>query len=356
MKRTSNWLAVCCYLVLGCLVLAPSPSMAADKDVYEFTFAWNDIWGPKFRASQVYAPGGVLQRMLHERSGGRIQLKIVSKMFPYMDIITSVARGKADAGDVPMPWHSGSYPLWAWGEIPNIVDPDPVKGLAEEEAVYRDPKVLGIYDRTMGEMGLKFWFVTQWDPGNGIFSKKELKTLDDLKGLKTRVGGFLPTIGIKGMGASPVSVSGSEMAQAMMSGVIDAVLTALGYGYSIGLAETSQYFTVLPLSPTWSAVTVLNKKKFDSMPNDLQKIMLDVGREVQQMVMLSTTAEYILSRDALKLSGVKVGRLEEAAHKQAVEASKPVEDEWNKLTGKDGKELAAAVRAAVDKHRSFTGK
>ena len=60
-------------LVLG--MFMPLNVSAQDK-VYELTFAWNDIWGPKFRASQVYRPCGEMQRMVHERTNGRVKLKI----------------------------------------------------------------------------------------------------------------------------------------------------------------------------------------------------------------------------------------------------------------------------------------
>jgi len=213
-------------LVLG---LAAVPELfAQEKKVYEFTFAWNDIWGPKFRASQIYRPGGEMQRMLWERSGGRIKLNIVPRMFPGTEILQAVATGKADMGDVPMPYLSGTYPLLNWGEIPGIVSEDPVKGLAEELAVYQDPKVQKLNDTALRKLGLTYWFITQWDPANGIWSKKEVNTLDDFKGLKVRVGGYLPTAGIKAMGASPVTIAGSELAPAMMAGTIDAVLTSLG--------------------------------------------------------------------------------------------------------------------------------
>lgn len=107
------------------------------------------------------------------------------------------------------------------------------------------------------------------DPANGIWSKKNITKLDDLKGMKIRVGGYLPTKGIKALGASPVTISGSELAPAMMAGTIDAVLTSLGYGYSIGLAKVSSNFTLTPLSPTWTAVTLINSKTFNALPTDL---------------------------------------------------------------------------------------
>lgn len=348
--------AIILTLMVG-LLSAPS-GFCGDK-VYKFKFAWNDIWGPKFRASQVYRPLGEMQRMLHERSDGRIQLEIISRMFSTNELFMAVAKGKADMADIAMPWLSGTYPIWNWGEIPGIVDEDPVKGLAEELAVYSDKAVQELYDETLAKYNLKFWFTTQWDPANGIWSNKEIKTLADLKGMKIRVGGYLPTKGIKSLGASPVTIAGSELAPAMMAGTIDGVLTSLGYGYSIGLAKVSKYFTLTPLSPTWTAVTLVNKRKFDAMPDDLKKIFMDVGQELQQMVSLSTTAEYVMSLDTVDLSGIKRTRFDESEQARIDESAKQVEAEWLNVDGpwKDKRgEMLKRVKAAVNAYRSFDGK
>ena len=326
----------------------------ADNNVYKLKVAWNDIWGPKFRASQIYRPQGVMQRLLHERSQGRIKLEIISKMFPSDELFQAVAKGKADVGDIAMPWLSGTYPIWNWGEIPGIVDADPVKGLAEELAVYSDKDVQKIYDETLAKYNLKFWFVTQWDPANGIWSNKEIKTLNDLKGMKIRVGGYLPTKGITALGASPVTIAGSELAPAMMAGTIDGVLTSLGYGYSIGLGKVAKCFTTTPLSPTWSAVTLINKESYDSLPKDLQAIVMQVGQELQQMVSLSTTAEYIMSLDTVDLSGVKRTRFADSEQAQIKTSADLVEQEWLNVDGpwkSKRADLLKAVKAAVSKYR-----
>lgn len=340
-------------------ITVPFNGFCADGKVHNLKFAWNDIWGPKFRASQIYRPGGEMQRMLFERSGGRIQMEIIPRMFPSGDMFMAVAKKKADMGDIAMPWLSGTYPIWSWGEIPGIVNENPVEGLAEELAVYQDAEVIKIYDETLKKYGLKFWFVTQWDPANGIWSNKDIKTLADLKGMKIRVGGYLPTQGIKALGASPVTIAGSELAPAMMAGTIDGVLTSLGYGYSIGLGKVSKYFSLTPLSPTWTAVTVINLKAFNALPADLQEVVMDVGRELQQMVSLSTTAEYVMSLDTVDLSGVKRTRLDEKDKAKVGEAADVVEKEWLNVDGPwkgERPKLLKAVKKAVNNYRDFTGK
>ncbi len=358
LNKKMNWLVgiVCAFMLTAAL---PSDGLSDDKKVYTLKFAWNDIWGPKFRASQIYRPGGEMQRMLYERSGGRIQLEIIPRMFSTGDMFAAVARGKADAGDIAMPYLSGTYPIWNWGEIPGIVSEDPVEGLAEELAIYQDPEVMKIYDETLKKYNLKFWFVTQWDPANGIWSNKDITTLDQLQGMKIRVGGYLPTQGVKALGASPITIAGSELAPAMMAGTIDGVLTSLGYGYSIGLATVAKNFTITPLSPTWTAVTLLNEKSFNALPADLQEVVMEVGRELQQMVSLSTTAEYVMSLDTVDMSGVKRTRLNKADLTKAVEGAAVVEKEWLEADGpwkEERPKLLKAVKSAVTEYRNFNGK
>ncbi|MCF8106354.1 MAG: TRAP transporter substrate-binding protein DctP, partial [Desulfohalobiaceae bacterium] len=158
------------------------------------------------------------------------------------------------------------------------------------------------------------------------------------------------------LGASPVTIAGSELAPAMMTGTVDGVLTSLGYGYSIGLAKVSDYFTLTPLSPTWSAVTVLNRKSFEALPEDLQKVVMQVGREVQRMVRLSTTAEYIMSLDTVELSGVKQVKLPDAVYEKALQESEVVRNKWLELTGEEGRELLAAIEEAVAEFRQMKEK
>lgn len=338
-------------LVLG--MVMPLSVSAKDK-VYELDFAWNDIWGPKFRASQVYRPCGQMERMVEERTNGRVKLNIISRMFPTNQLLESVATGKADMTDLPMPWMSGTYPLLNWGIIPNIVDQDPVKALGEELAVYEDPKVVAMMDERLKDVNLKFWFATQWDPANGIWSKTPIKSLEDIQGLKMSVaGGFYGNLGVKAWGGSPVAITSAELAPAMMTGTVDAVLTSLGYGYSIGLAEVSDYYTLTPLNPTWTAMTVINRKTYDSMPPDLQKTLMEVGKELQRMVSLSTTAEYVMSLDTVSLSDVERKALPKDVHQKALEQAKVVEEKWLEETGDKGTEMLKAVRDAVNEYRNF---
>ncbi|MCK4789457.1 MAG: hypothetical protein KAV87_37285, partial [Desulfobacteraceae bacterium] len=87
-----------------------------------------------------------------------------------------------------------------------------------------------------------------------------------------------------------------------------------------------------------------------------QKVVMDVGRELQQMVSLSTMAEYVMSVDTVDLSGVKRVQFSSEDQKKALEKAREVEKEWLKLAGSEGQKLLALIKDAVAKYRSFTGK
>ena len=62
--------------------------------------------------------------------GQRYFVPFVFTILQTDQLLQAVAMGKADSADVAMPWESGTYPLWNWGEIPGIVAEDPVTGSA----------------------------------------------------------------------------------------------------------------------------------------------------------------------------------------------------------------------------------
>ncbi len=86
---------------------------------------------------------------------------------------------------------------------------------------------------------------------------------------------------------------------------------------------------------------------------------MQVGRELQQMVNLSTTAEYVMSLDTVDLSGVKRTRFSKEEMADANSKCKVVETEWLKMDGpwkSKRQEMLKAAQGAVANYRAFTGK
>ena len=113
-------------------------------------------------------------------------------------------------------------------------------------------------------------------PYHLITTKKQVKTLGELKGLKIRSGGGPPADAMKALGAVPVVVSMPETYLAMQKGVID----GMGISYA-GLSmfrqwEVAKYFTVVPMYSMNTSIMV-SKDKWKSLPPDIQEQIMSVS-------------------------------------------------------------------------------
>jgi len=78
-------------------------------------------------------------------------------------------------------------------------------------------------------------------------SKKPIVALDDFKGVKIRGLNTMTDNGLAAAGAAPSAMPGSEVYQALQSGVLDAGLTDLSAAYSRKYYEVQKFGTVGPL-------------------------------------------------------------------------------------------------------------
>lgn len=103
-----------------------------------------------------------------------------------------------------------------------------------------------------------------------IFSTKEVKKMEDLKGTKVRVTGgrvFLDTM--KRLGISPVSMAASEMSSAMSQGAIDGVFSSpAGWAEMIGIS--GKYGWYVPGFQLSTYAVVVDKAWFDKLAPDLR--------------------------------------------------------------------------------------
>ncbi len=104
--------------------------------------------------------------------------------------------------------------------------------------------------------------------------KKEIKTLEDLKGLKMRIPGLGGKVLAKA-GGTPVLVSGREIYTNLERGVIDATEWIGPYhDYLMGFHQVASHYYY----PGWhepgpALEMLINKPKLEALPSDLQEII-----------------------------------------------------------------------------------
>ncbi|AFM23058.1 TRAP transporter substrate-binding protein [Desulfomonile tiedjei] len=116
--------------------------------------------------------------------------------------------------------------------------------------------------------------------GPGIFhTKKPVEKMEDLKGMKIRCSGTSAKV-VAALGATPVAMPQNECYDALQKGVADGVVSPIetlkGWKFAEVIKSTTQNFGS---AYTLGFFVAMNKKKWDSLPKDVQQTIEQVNKE-----------------------------------------------------------------------------
>ncbi|MCX8066057.1 MAG: TRAP transporter substrate-binding protein [Candidatus Hydrogenedentes bacterium] len=116
--------------------------------------------------------------------------------------------------------------------------------------------------------------------GPGILaSKKPVRTLEDLKGLRIRCTGFVAKI-VEKLGGQPVVMTQSETYDALQGGIVDATFCPMETLKGWRQGEVIKYVTDSRcIGYTTAMFVVINKAKWESLPQDIRDVFTKVSEE-----------------------------------------------------------------------------
>jgi len=131
-----------------------------------------------------------------------------------------------------------------------------------------------LWDKLYAQFGLKAF--TQGPTGEQFFGwfRKEIKSVDDIKGLKMRTAGYGVNV-LQKLGATVVTLPPGETFAALQSGAIDSVEWVGPYAdLALGFHKIAKYYYWPGTSePSVSGQVMMSKSKYDALPKDLQEII-----------------------------------------------------------------------------------
>ena len=284
-----------------------SSSMATGGSTLTNKYQWKLVttW-PKNLPGLGAAPEN-FARYVEEMSDGRLLIRVygAGEIVPAFEVFDAVSQGVAEMG------HGAAY-YWK-GKIPAAVFYTAVPfGMTAQEINgwlhYGDGLTLwrelyapfGVIPFAGGSTGVQMagWF------------NQELRSADDLKGLKMRIPGLAGEV-FDASGGTAVRIAGGEVYTSMQTGVIDAVEWVGPYNdRTLGLNEVAEYYYY----PGWHEPGAMleftvNEQAFAALPKDLQAIVEYAARAANQSMLDEFTARNNESLRTLLASGTKLRAL-----------------------------------------------
>jgi TRAP-type C4-dicarboxylate transport system substrate-binding protein len=186
-----------------------------------------------------------------------------------------------------------------------------------------------------------------------ITTKKQVKTLEDLKGMKIRVAGGPPTDQIKALGAVPTMIPMPDNYMALDKGVIDGMGAPWEAIHGFRLYEVVKYYTMTPLSAVYFSLC-MNKQKWESLPKDIQDAIMSVsgleGSKFWGKNYFDTAEQGVLEKvSAGKHQMARYALPPEEAVRWTKIAGEPIWNEWvKKMEAKGHTDARAVLNATLE--------
>jgi TRAP-type transport system periplasmic protein len=255
-------LALFFLFVLGCSFVA-APALAQVKLNYSTFFP------APHKNSVLAAEWG---KEIEKRTNGKVQVTMFygGTLTPADKCYDGVVKGISDLGFSVLSYTMGKFPLCEVLDLP----------LGSKTAAAATRLVNDFYSKFKPKEldETKVMYLHAHGPGI-LHTKKPVKTLEELKGMKIRGTGTTAKVASH-LGATPVAMPMSDAYDAISRGVAEGIVCPMEALQGWKLGEVVKY-TTQNYGSAYNMVffVVMNKNKWNALPPDVQKVIDQVNEE-----------------------------------------------------------------------------
>jgi TRAP-type transport system periplasmic protein len=187
-------------------------------------------------------------------------------------------------------------------------------------------------------------------------TKKPIRTVDDFKGLKIEVINAPMADMVKALGGVPMRLANSEVYSALERGVLDGAMFHWNLAYAYKTGEICKYATLLDITRS-SGVQFMNIDKWNSLPPDIQKAIMDIsgykGAAAMANHFTDSEGDLIKQVTASARGNLEIINLSQAERDKMTKILTPQWDKWSKdreADGKPGKRVLETFLKLQDKY------
>ncbi|MCK9920114.1 TRAP transporter substrate-binding protein [Microbacteriaceae bacterium K1510] len=278
-----------------------------------------------FAADVDKATGGALKINVHP--GGTL--------FKHAEIKPAVREGRAPIGEILESLVSNEAPVYGIDSVPFLAT-----GYDQAKKLYAAQKPF--LEKQLAAEGLMLLYSVPWPP-QGIYAKREITSVDDLKGLKFRTYNAAIARVATLVGAVPTQIEVPDLPAAFASGRVDVMITSASSGVE---SKAENYLTHYIDTQAWLPrnIVFVNKAAFDKLPASEQDALRQAASAAETRGWAMSVDEMTIKTNALKAAKIIVLPPTPELKTGLAKVGETVAAEWEKAAGADGVAMLAAYR------------
>ncbi len=258
-----------------------------------------------------------------------------SSLIKHPEIARAVRTQQVPIGEVFIGILGNSDPIYKLDNIPFLAT-----NFDQAKALYAASK--SAIEEKLNKEGMMLLYSVPWPP-QGIYGKKPISSVDDIKGAKMRA--YSPTQSRLAvlLDATPTTVENVEIPQAFSTGIVDMMITSPTTGVN---SQSWDYLSNYTDVQAWipKNMVIVNQRSFKRLPKEVQADLLEAAKSAEARGWEMAKTETVEKTKELAQNGISVAQ----PTPELMEALKKVGDtmtqEWITEAGESGKAVLAAYQ------------
>ena len=286
---------------------------------------------------------------VEQATKGRVKITIYpgGALSTAVQLYDTVRTGVADLAWFLQGYTPGKFPLTSVVELPFMASSSKQGSPALWEVYENSPEMQAEYG---GVKVLSMWVV---DPGQLMTARKVVRNLEDVKGLKIRIGSDTTKATAEALGAVPILMAINELYDALQKGVVDGTLLGTSAIRTFKLQNLLKGLTIGNFFVNAHALGI-NKNSWAKIPAEDQKIIMDLaGLRLAKITGLKFDSEGKVGYDDAVAAGVEIVQLPPAEMSRWTGAVGGIYQQWiadMNAKGLPGQQLYNRTREILKKH------
>ncbi len=270
-----------------------------------------------------------------------IRVHAGASLYKHTEIKRAVRGGQVAIGEVLISLLSNEDPLFQIDVLPLLAT-----DYAQARILWQTSRVA--IEKVLDEKGLKLLFAVPWPP-QGLYSKKAISSLEDIKGLKIRAYNAMLSRLVELMGGIPTTVQEPEIQQAFSTGIIDAMMTSPSTGVSSQAWDYVNYYYDFQ---AWipKNMVIMNKEIFAELSPIMQKQVLQAAAKAEERGWAMSAKETNDKIAIMAEHGVQIMQPNQKLKQELSLIRQQMAQEWLKEAGGEGETILSSYLQDAYQH------